>query len=299
MKVVVTGAAGKIGRWTVRALLDAGHEVIASDRLLREESASHNFVQADLRDYGQVCQLVMGSDAVIHLANIPSDIRNTPQAIFENNMLVNFNIFEACKDWDISKIVWASSETVMGYPFTQAELHYAPIDEEHPVAARSSYAMAKLLTEHLAGMYHDLANKQIVALRFANMYEPDEYTKIPVMHWNDAQKDYQKKNVWAYCDVRDAAKACLLALEKDNLGSSVFHITAADTIMPDASEELVRRFFPNVPFKRPVAGHETLMSIDKARKILGYEPQYSWRNVLHPDGKPKAMPQDLFALANV
>jgi nucleoside-diphosphate-sugar epimerase len=299
MKVVVTGAAGKIGRWTVRALLDAGHEVIASDMILREESESENFVQADLRDYGQVCQLVMGSHAVIHFANIPSDIRNTPQAIFENNMMVNFNIFEACKDWDISKIVWASSETVMGYPFETPYLHYVPIDEEHPAAARSSYAMVKLLTEHLAGMYYDLANMQIIGLRFANMYEPDEYTKIPVMHWNDAQRDYQKKNVWAYCDVRDAARACLLALEKDNLGCTIFHITAPDTIMPDPSAELVQRFFPDVPFKRPVQGHETLMAIDKARHVLGYEPQYSWRNVIHEDGKPKAMPQDQFALSNV
>lgn len=299
MKVVVTGAAGKIGRWTVRELLNAGHEVIASDRILREESASENFVQAELRDYGQVCQLFMGSDAVVHLANIPTDIRNTPQVIFENNMLVNFNVFEACKDWDIKKIVWASSETVMGYPFTEKQLHYVPIDEEHPVAARSSYAMAKLLTEHLAGMYHDLAGMQIVALRFANIYEPDEYTKIPIMHWNDSQKDMQKKNVWAYCDVRDAARACRLALEKDNKGLSVFHITAQDTIMPDSSEELVRRFFPGVSFKRSVRKYETLMSYDKARDVLGYEPQYTWRNVLNEDGKPKSMPQDLFSLSNV
>ncbi|WHH60041.1 NAD(P)-dependent oxidoreductase [Petroclostridium sp. X23] len=298
MKVVVTGAAGKIGRWTVRRLLDAGYQVIGTDKVLREESATEHFVQADLRDYGQACQVIMGADAVIHLANIPSDIRNTPQAIFENNMLVNFNVFEACKDWDIPKIVWASSETVMGYPFTVNELHYAPIDEEHPVAARSSYAMAKLLTEHLAGMYHDLAKKQIVALRFANIYEPDEYVNITT-HWTEAEKDKQKKNLWAYCDVRDAANACLLALEKDSLGSSVFHITAADTILPDPSEELVRRFFPAVPFKRQLQGNETCMSIDKARNVLGYTPQYSWRNVLHEDGNPKAMPQDLYALSNV
>lgn len=298
MKVVVTGAAGKIGRWVVRKLLDAGHEVIGSDLKLREESATENFVQADLRDYGQACQLIMGSDAVIHLAAIPTDIRNTPQAIFSNNMMVNFNVFEACKDWDVQKIVWASSETVLGYPFTVDQLHYAPIDEEHPVAARSSYAMVKLLTEHLAGMYHDLARKQIVALRFANMYEPDEYTKVPI-YWNESQKDYQKKNLWAYCDVRDAAHACLLALEKDNLNSSVFHITAADTIMNEPSEDLVKRFLPGIQLKQSLNGYETCMSINKAREILGYSPQYTWRNVLNEDGTQKAMPQDQLALSNI
>lgn len=299
MKIVVTGAAGKIGRWTVRTLLEAGHDVIASDRIMTEESASKSFVQAELRDYGQVCQLLMQAEAVVHLANIPTDIRNTSQAIFENNMLVNFNILEACKDFNIKKLVWASSETVLGFPFTSEQLHFVPIDEEHPLFPRSSYAMAKVLTEQLSGMYHKLVDKQIVTLRFANIYEPDEYTKIPMMHWTDEQKNKQKMNVWAYCDVRDAAQACLLAIEKDNLGNQVFHITAADTIMPDASADLVQRFFPDVPLKRPVNGNETLMSIDKARKILGYKPQYSWRNVLNRDGTPKPLPEDLFALVNV
>lgn len=298
MKVVVTGAAGKIGRWTVRTIMEAGHEVIASDRLLREESRSKNFIQADLTNYGQVCQLLKGCDAVVHLGNIPTDVRNTSQYIFENNMMVNFNILEACKDFQIKKLVWASSETVLGYPFVPEELKYLPLDEEHPTNVKSSYAMVKRLTEILSEMYHKLTKAQIVALRFANIYEPDEYEKIPIMHWHDErQKDVQKKNGWAYCDVRDAARACLLALEKNSLGNDVFHITAPDTIMPELSKDLVDRYFPNVTLKRPIEGHETLMSHDKAKKILGFEPQYTWRNVLDSEGITKPLPQDQLALS--
>jgi nucleoside-diphosphate-sugar epimerase len=296
VKVVVTGAAGKIGRWTVRTLLEAGHDVIATDKKLREESASKKFIQAELRDYGQVCQLLKGSDAVIHLGNIPTDVRNTSQAIFENNMLVNFNILEACKDFNIPKVVWASSETVLGYPFKAEQLSYLPVDEEHPSVVKSSYAMAKRLTEILSRMFHKLAKTEIVALRFANIYEPDEYHKIPKMHWNDQQKDIQKKNAWAYCDVRDAATACLLALEKSNLGNDIFHITAPDTIMPDLSEDLVKKYFPEVTIKKEIKGHETLMAIDKARKMLGYEPRYTWRHVLNNDGSVKPLPKDQLAL---
>jgi nucleoside-diphosphate-sugar epimerase len=299
VNVVVTGAAGKIGRWTVRTILEAGHDVKASDRKLTEESAAKNFIQAELRDYGQVCQLLKGCDAVVHLGNIPTDVRNTPQAIFENNMLVNFNILEACRDFKIPKLVWASSETVLGYPFVPEQLSYLPVDEEHPTTVKSTYAMAKLLTEQLSGMYHNLTNSQIISLRFANVYEPDEYDKIPTMHWTDEQKDIQKKNAWAYCDVRDAAKACLLAIEKNNLGNQVFHITAPDTIMPDLSQDLVNRYFPKVTLKRDVQGNETLMAIDKARKILGYEPQYTWRSALNNDGTVKALPEDQLVLSNV
>jgi nucleoside-diphosphate-sugar epimerase len=298
MKVVVTGAAGKVGRWAVRKLLEAGHEVIASDQKLAEESPAEHFVQADLRDYGQACQLIMGADAVIHLAAIPTDVRNTPQAIFANNMLVNFNVFEACKDWDVPRIVWASSQTVMGFPFTPEYLHYVPIDEEHPVAPRSSYSVGKLLSEHLAGIYHHLARKQIVGLRFSNIYEPDEYYKVP-SHWTEAEKEKQKMNLWSYTDARDAAQACLLALQADNLDASVFLIGAADTLMPDPTEELVYRYFPYVPFKRPLVGYEACMSIDKARRVLGYQPQYTWRNVLDDSGEPKAAPEDYYAPLNV
>lgn len=299
MKVVVTGAAGKIGRWTVRTILEAGHEVTASDRKLREESRAQNFIQAELRDYGQVVQLLKGSDAVVHLGNIPTDVRNTSQAIFENNMIVNFNILEACKDLKIPKLVWASSETVLGYPFKPEDLSYLPVDEEHPTIVKSSYAMAKRLTENLSQMFNKLANTQVVALRFANMYEPDEYEKIPIMHWSEeGQRDAQKKNAWAYCDVRDAARACLLAIEKDDLGFEIFHITAPDTIFPETSKELVDRFFPNVTLKTPIEGHQTLMSYDKAKQILGYEPRHTWRDVLNDDGKTKALPEDELALSN-
>lgn len=299
MKIVVTGAAGKIGRWTVRTLLEAGHEVTGSDKKLREESASKKFIQAELRDYGQVCQLLAGCDAVVHHGNIPTDVRNTSQAIFENNMLVNFNILEACKDLKIPKLVWASSETVLGYPFKGDQLSYLPVDEESPTVVKSSYAMAKRLTENLSEMYHKLVKTQVVALRFANIYEPDEYEKIPGMHWNEKQKDIQKKNAWAYCDVRDAAYACLLAVEKNNLGNQIFHITAPDTIMPDLSQDLVKKYFPDVAMKRDVKGYETLMSIDKAKEILGYEPRYTWRNVLNKDGSLKALPEDQLSLANI
>lgn len=297
MKVVVTGAAGKIGRWTVRMLLDAGYQVLASDKVLAEESAAEYFVQADLLDYGQVIQLFMGCDAVIHLAAIPTDIRNTSQTIFANNMMINFNVFEACKDLNISKIVWASSETVLGFPFNEDDLSYTPLDEEHPLFAKSSYAMAKILTEQLANMYTGLVKKQVITLRFANIYEPDEYTKVPT-HWSEEQKNKQKMNLWAYCDVRDAAHACLLALQKD-IKSTVFHITAADTIINEPSEALIQRFFPSVKFKRQINGFDTCMAIDKARQLLGYNPQYTWRNVLKEDGTPKAMPQDQLSLSNI
>ncbi|MCI3987727.1 NAD(P)-dependent oxidoreductase, partial [Bacillus vallismortis] len=81
--------------------------------------------------------------------------------------------------------------------FVPKELSYLPVDEEHPTIVKSSNAMAKRLTEILSDMFSKLMNTQIVTLRFANIYEPDDYEKIPGMHWNEKQEDIQKKNAWA------------------------------------------------------------------------------------------------------
>ena len=119
------------------------------------------------------------------------------------------------------------------------------------------------------------------------MYEPDEYEKSLSCIGMMNKRIFKRKRL-GLLRCKRCAKACLLAIEKDNLGNQVFHITAPDTIMPDLSQDLVKRFFPNVSLKREVQGHETLMAIDKARDILGYEPRYSWRSVLHNDGSSKA-----------
>ncbi len=155
----------------------------------------------------------MGCDAVVHLGNIPTDVRNTSQAIFENNMLVNFNVLEACKDFKIPKLVWASSETVLGYPFVPKELSYLPVDEEHPTIVKSSYAMAKRLTEILSDMYSKLTNTQIVTLRFANIYEPDEYEKSLACTGTSGKKIYKRK-MHGPIVMSEMLQACLLAVEK-------------------------------------------------------------------------------------
>ena len=76
-------------------------------------------------------------------------------------------------------------------------------------------------------------------------------------------------------DARDVAQACRLALEADLEGAEVF-IVAADTAMERESRDLMAEVYPEVPL-RDVRGRRTLLSIEKARRELGYSPKYSWR----------------------
>jgi nucleoside-diphosphate-sugar epimerase len=94
------------------------------------------------------------------------------------------------------------------------------------------------------------------------------------------QSDFalRRWNLWGYVDARDVAQACRLAVEAQLTGAHSFVIAAADTIMSATNSELLADQFPDLELTRPVSDHETLLSIDKARAMLGYAPRYSWRD---------------------
>jgi UDP-glucose 4-epimerase len=84
--------------------------------------------------------------------------------------------------------------------------------------------------------------------------------------------------LWGYIDARDGAQAIRRALEWDTTGFDRFIIAAADTVMSRPNAELVAEVFPGVPLKRNLGVNDTLLSIDKARRVLGYAPAHSWRD---------------------
>ncbi len=279
-RVVVTGGSGKAGRACIADLLAHGYTVANVDRTPPAESRCP-FVSVDLADFGQTIEAlsaiddrIHGVDAVVHLAAIPAPGLYPNAVTFKNNMLSTYNIFEAARRLDIKQVVWASSETVLGLPF-ETPPPYAPLDEEYPGRPESAYSLSKLLGEEMAKQFcrWDAALK-IIGLRFSNIMEPADYTRFA-----DFQDDprLRKWNLWGYIDARDAAQAIRKALEAPITGAEVFIIANADTVMRRPNAELLAELFPGVPLTAGVGPNETLLSIAKARRVLGYEPQYSWR----------------------
>ena len=113
-----------------------------------------------------------------------------------------------------------------------------------------------------------------VGLRISNIFEPPDYAAIPSF-W--ANPDLRKWNLWSWVDSRDVAQACRLSLEADIAGAEVFTIAAADTLMQQPSRELMAKAFPAVPVRADIGEFETLLSIDAARRRLGYSPKHTWR----------------------
>jgi nucleoside-diphosphate-sugar epimerase len=272
-RVVVTGGAGTVGRATVRVLVDHGREVLSVD-LVRHDDLQAKQLVADLTDYGQTIDALKGADAVVHLAAIPAPGLRPDELTFRVNTTSTYNVFAAAATLGLKRVVWASSETVLGLPFEDEHPRYAPIDEEHPQWPNYPYALSKLVGETMAVQFNRWTSIPYHGLRFSNVMEPDDYERFP--SWQD-DATVRRWNLWGYVDARDTAQACRLALETDLRGAEVFIVAAADTVMNRPSRDLMAEVYPDVELRGDIGEFETLLSIGKARRVLGYEPAFSWR----------------------
>jgi nucleoside-diphosphate-sugar epimerase len=279
-RVLVTGGSGKLGRACVRDLAEHGYEVVNADLVPSVDDVAE-FLRLDLEDFGEVLQ-ALGAvddryeriDAVVHLGAIPAPGLVPNQTVFRLNTLSTYNVFEAARRLGIDNVVWASSETVLGLPF-DVPPPYIPVDEEYPGRPESAYSLSKLVGETMADEFcrWNPAMK-IACLRFSNVMYPEDYSEFPGF---DADARARKWNLWGYIDARDAAQAVRKAVEAPLKGAEVFIIANADTVMTRPNAELMAEFYPDVPFTAEVRQNETLLSIGKAQRLLGYEPRYSWR----------------------
>jgi nucleoside-diphosphate-sugar epimerase len=279
-RVVVTGGSGKLGRACVRELIEHSYRVTNADLVPSRDDLAP-LVRADLADFGQTLEVLAGmdehsaADAVVHLAAIPAPGLVPNAEVFRLNTLSTYNVFEAARRLGIKNVVWASSETVLGLPFDTPP-PYIPVDEGYPGRPESAYSLSKLVGETMAEQFCRWDPElKIIGLRFSNVMEPDDYRAFPGF---DADPIERKWNLWAYIDARDGAQAIRKALESDRTGADVLIIANSDTVMSRPNAELVGEVFPDVPLAAHVAPNETLLSIEKARQILGYEPQHSWRD---------------------
>jgi nucleoside-diphosphate-sugar epimerase len=287
--VIVTGGSGKAGRAAIRELLKHGYQVMNVDAVAPAEPLCH-FMKADLNDLGQTIdalRLLAGTidrrrasigepSAVIHMAGIPAPGLAPDATIFQNNMMTTYNVFSAAVRLGLKRVVWASSETIYGLPFTRTPPAFAPVTEEHPLAPETGYALAKTLCEKMAGEVNRWnPDTRFVGLRISNIFEEHDYELIPSF-WNDPT--FRKWNLWSWVDSRDVAQACRLGLEADIAGADHFTIAAADTLMKTPSRDLMAAHFSGVPIDPKLGPFDTLLSIEKARRVLGYAPQHTWRS---------------------
>jgi UDP-glucose 4-epimerase len=287
-RVLVTGASGKLGQAVIEELLAHDYEVVGADlaspprgevaRSAGGGQRAFEFAQIELGDVGQVTAAMSGTHAVIHLGAIPGPNKHADEVVFANNTRATFAVLQAARLVGVDRAVIASSISALGPSFSPEPTTplYAPVDEEHPLLGADAYALSKEVDERTAAMFHRSVGMTLAALRFTYIGRPDEIVELAArLKQNPAAGC---RTLWSYVDIRDAAAAARLALEAAGLKFEVFNITASDTLSDIPTEKLLREFAPSVEIRQTIPGNASAYSIEKARRMLGYEPAHSWRN---------------------
>lgn len=275
--VVVTGGSGHTGRHVVEHLVAHGYRVLNVDTARPERDISP-YRLVDLEDLGQVYGCLAGADAVVHLAAIPRPVFHTGDVVFRTNVMTLFNVLEAAANLGIQRVVYASSISVLGFPFFYRAFspRYAPIDEDHPKLPQDPYALSKYLGEEMAAAFVRRSGMTVVSLRLAWIHTPETFKQQLIPLWDDPAGG--ASNLWSYVDARDAAQACRLALEADLSGHEAFFITAPNTFMKTPTAELVRRFYPETEVRPGLDNTQSMLSTAKAARLLGYRAQHTWES---------------------
>lgn len=295
MRVLVTGARGKVGSAAVGALQRAGHDVVATDlgapvheRDLPDEAP---YLQADLTDAGAVHHLVRDVDGVVHTAAIPDPVHHAPHVVFQNNVMSGFNVVEACVRADVQRLVNLSSETVPGMIFAERPFlpPYLPIDEATPVAPQDPYGFGKHVVEqwcHAAVRRTD--HLSVVTIRPSWVQHPGNYERNvgPMVR----EPFTPSPAFWAYTDNDDLAEAIALATTAEVRGHELVYVAQPDNATGRPLADLVATVHPDADVELRPTDRPDASGIDssKAQRLLGWQPTRSWRDVLDDQGRRRA-----------
>jgi nucleoside-diphosphate-sugar epimerase len=269
-RVLVTGAAGRLGSAVVRVLAGHGVAVVGLDRL--DPGTVDAFFAGSASDVDLVAKAMAGVDAVIHLAAIPAPDRGTPEDVFVGNSSATFVVLDQAARAGVGRAVIASSLSITGLPFAPrpAVPDYLPIDEAMSLQAADPYALSKQADEATAAMVARRDGMGVVALRFPKLGSADFLAEYAV--------EYRERpgagahEVWSYLDMRDAAAACWLGLTASVAGAHPLYLAAPETLSPYPTVDLLARYLPGVPVRVPLTGRAVPIDTSAASALLGFVP---------------------------
>lgn len=272
-RVVVTGAAGLVGRAVVARLTDDGHEVVQFDQ---RPTGYGKSIVGDVTDAVELVEALWGADAVVHLAGVPGSNLDTARRTLVTNVVGTYNVFQLAVRLGILRVVWASSEGVFGVPFSAAPPAYLPVDDDHPRTPRTAYGVSKALCEQLADICAEWGDTTFVGLRFVHVMDDQALAELDEYRGSPEDKVW---DLWSYVHVADAADAVARALAVDVSGTANFLISADDTVMPTPTRELAEASFGDAtPLGDELDGLSAAFSGARAATVLGFRPKHSWRD---------------------
>lgn len=269
VRIWVSGARGKLGSEVCRQLVADGHEVVEADLT--------GPAPVDLSDREAVARSLRGADAIVHCAAIPSPENITPVRLVEINALTTFNALEEAWTQGVRTAVLASSGSIYGTAWSPEELTLAevPIDEETELRYVDPYALSKDLLERTGQMYAR-RGMQVTALRFHWILTPTEVRRYIA----EAPPEENRRNLWGYVDLVEAARACVLSLRPRPTAQrfETLVIAAEDTGMEESTAELLARYSTDTAIRGDLPGTTSPYDCRRAAEIIGWTHQSRWRD---------------------
>ena len=278
--VLVTGAAGQIGRAVLELLAAEG--VAATALVLADpgDLPATEVVVGDAGDPAVAARAGAHADAVVHLAARPSPLAGTADEVFCGNSRATFVVLEAAGRQGIRRAAVASSYAIAGLTFTAAPVRpaYLPFDAATPLQISDPYALSKQADEATAAMMARRHGMSVTALRLPFVSgAADGLPRMAVRYAADPAAGTAE--VWSYLDVRDAARAMLLAIRVAPAGAPVLYIAASETLVSQPTEQLLDTYLPDVPRRAAFPGRAVPIDLAPARTLLGFTA----RHVYVPD----------------
>ncbi|MFI7275037.1 NAD-dependent epimerase/dehydratase family protein [Streptomyces sp. NPDC049879] len=281
--VLVTGAAGVIGRVVAAHLAAAGFDVTGTDRVPapRDAPPAGRHVVGDVRDPEFVASCLTGPDGpvagLVHLAAIPSP-GGVPEAdLLDINVTGCYTVLDQAGRAGVRRIVTASSLSALGLAWAGRDLtpHHLPIDEEHPTLAVDAYGLSKVLAEEVAAFTTRRWGTPVISLRFPFVGDGDRLrARLDEVAADPASN---RRELWGWLDTRDAAGAVEAALRTATAGHHVVNVSAPDTAAEVPTKDLLAAHFPDVPLRRDLPDHAGLYDTARAESLLGFRTTHSWR----------------------
>ena len=278
MKILITGAAGLIGKEVTKGLVAAGHEVLATDLVKDDLSPAQKFVVGDLVSADFISQLDFHCDAIVHLGSIPRPGIDSDEKVLHNNVMGTYHMFANAVENKVPLVIYASSLSIYGFawsgPWTSPD--YVPVDEKHPLHHYESYALSKEVNERSADMWAHRSETAFVGLRFPHTHTHSVFAEM-AQQMRDGDKailEQGAKIFWAYLDLRDAVRGILTVIEKGAKGSKTYNFAAPDTYAHKPTSEMMAEFHPTSEVVSPLSGYDSIIDCSEWLSEYGYQPQY-------------------------
>jgi UDP-glucose 4-epimerase len=265
-KVLVTGATGKLGVHVCRALIDAGYSVRATDKSDRRRQLPRNLELADLLDRNSCYRLVAAADAVVHLANYSDMVIKDAQKLFNENVAINMNIFQAAQEAGVKTIIFSSSIQVLG---GRGYLPYLPLDGDAPASPDNAYALSKLVGEIML-QYFARAHMNCIAVRFPWLIEPVKRK----LHRYKSTDVTRSDGVFSFLSFSDAADLIVAIVRTSLPGFRIYMPAHPNNRLGLTAADVIKGYYPNVFLRCPLKEINALVDISRIEAETGWYPTH-------------------------